>query len=165
MGVAMGLISSMLGLGGGLGLVMSGVIVDHGSWRLLFVVGAVIGLLGIVLVSRFIPSSPQRSAATLDIPGALLSVGPICILVGSPGAQLERDSGRFLGASPGWRSCSWRWVEAAPPAMVDMRMLARRRAVHQLAAVLRLHDVRDLHRPAALPRRCRAGCRPMSHRS
>ena len=46
MGVAMGLISSMLGVGGGIGLVMSGVIVDHGSWRLLFVVGAVVGLLG-----------------------------------------------------------------------------------------------------------------------
>ena len=40
MGVAMGLISSMLGVGGGLGLVMSGVIVDHGVVALLFVVGA-----------------------------------------------------------------------------------------------------------------------------
>lgn len=131
MGVAMGLISSMLGLGGGLGLVMSGVIVDHGSWRLLFVVGAVIGLLGIVLVSRFIPSSPQRSDATLDIPGALLlSAGLVCILVGlTEGRGWGWDSARFLGAIGGGLAilAIWGWVETRTrQPMVDMRMLARR---------------------------------------
>ena len=130
MGVAMGLISSMLGLGGGLGLVMSGVIVDHGSWRLLFVVGAVIGLLGIVLVARFVPSSPQRSAATLDIPGALLlSAGLICILVGAHrgprlglglGPVPRRDRRRPRDPAVGLGGESHRQP------MVDMRMLARR---------------------------------------
>ena len=132
MGVAMGLISSMLGLGGGLGLVMSGVIVDHGSWRLLFVVGAVIGLLGMVLVARFIPSSPQRSAATLDIPGALLLSARADLHPGRPhrGAQLGLGLGplRRRRSAPAWLILLvWGWVESrtAQP-MVDMRMLSRR---------------------------------------
>lgn len=131
MGVAMGLISAMLGVGGGLGLVMSGVIVDHASWRLLFVIGAVIGALGIALVSRYVPPSPHRARAVLDIPGAaLLSGGLILLLV----ALTE-------GHSWGWTSppslgmvaaglvalLVWGWVETriASP-MVDMRMLSRR---------------------------------------
>ncbi len=131
MGVAMGLISSMLGLGGGIGLVMSGVIVDHGSWRLLFVVGAVIGVLGLILVSRFIPSSPQRSAAKLDIPGALLlSAGLIFILVGlTEGRSWGWDSAKLIGTvSAGMLILViWGWVETRTrQPMVDMRMLARR---------------------------------------
>ena len=37
--VGIGLLSAVFGVGGGLGLVLSGVIVDHVSWRWLFVVG------------------------------------------------------------------------------------------------------------------------------
>jgi MFS family permease len=131
MGVAMGLISSMLGLGGGLGLVMSGVIVDHGSWRMLFVVGAVVGLLGMALVSRFVPPSPHRSPARVDVPGALLlSAGLIAILVAlTEGASWGWGSGRLVGmvAAGLVILVAWGWVESrtAEP-MVDMRMLSRR---------------------------------------
>ena len=130
-GVAMGLISAMLGLGGGIGLVLSGLIVDHASWRWLFVVGAAVGLLGMVLVRRVVPPSPTRAPAVLDIPGAvLLSGGLACILVALTESQ-----------SWGWGSPKllgliavglvvlvvWGFVElrTAQP-MVDMRMLARR---------------------------------------
>src|SRR6476660_9168338 len=37
---AVGIVSAVFGVGGGLGLVLSGVIVDQASWRWLFVVGA-----------------------------------------------------------------------------------------------------------------------------
>ena len=130
-GVAMGLISAMLGLGGGIGLVLSGLIVNHASWRWLFVVGAVVGLLGMVLVRRVVPPSPTRAPAVLDIPGAvLLSGGLACILVALTESQ-----------SWGWGSPKllgliavglvvlvvWGFVElrTAQP-MVNMRMLARR---------------------------------------
>src|SRR6266702_3019195 len=40
MGVAIGVVSSVFAVGGGFGLVLSGLIVDHLSWRWLFIVGA-----------------------------------------------------------------------------------------------------------------------------
>ena len=39
-GAAMGLVSAVLGVGGGVGIVASGLIVDNLSWRWLFVVAA-----------------------------------------------------------------------------------------------------------------------------
>lgn len=131
MGVAMGLISAMLGLGGGLGLVMSGVVVDHASWRLLFVIGAVVGVLGIVLVRAFVPPSPARARAVLDIPGAvLLSAGLVCVLVAlTEGRSWGWGSPQVLGllAAGLVVLLIWGVVEArtASP-MVDMHMLARR---------------------------------------
>src|SRR4029077_20663489 len=41
-GVAIGLVSAVFGIGGGFGIVLSGLIVDNLSWRWLFIVGAVI---------------------------------------------------------------------------------------------------------------------------
>src|SRR4051812_36591255 len=40
-GFAIGTVSSVFGIGGGLGLVLSGVIVEHLSWQWLFLVGAI----------------------------------------------------------------------------------------------------------------------------
>ena len=131
MGVAMGLISAMLGLGGGLGLVMSGVIVNHASWRLLFVIGAVIGVLGIALVARYVPPSPHRSPATLDIPGALLlSGGLILLLVAlTEGNDWGWSSAKLVGMVAAGVAVlvTWGVVEARTKSpMVDMRMLSRR---------------------------------------
>lgn len=131
MGVAMGLISAMLGAGGGLGLVMGGLIIDHASWRWLFVVGAAFGLLGIALVARVIPPSPHRAPASLDIPGAvMLSAGLVAILVAlTEGRAWGWTSSRFLGLLAAGLAVLvvWCWVETrtAQP-LVDMRMLARR---------------------------------------
>ena len=110
---------------------MSGLIVDHGSWRLLFVVGAVIGVLGIALVRRFVPPSPQRSPATLDIPGALLlSGGLILLLVAlTEGHGWGWDSAKLLGMVAAGLGVLVLWgvVEARTKSpMVDMRMLSRR---------------------------------------
>jgi MFS family permease len=130
-GVAMGLISAMLGVGGGLGLVISGLIVDHGSWRLLFIVGAVVGVVAMVLVRRFVPPSPTRVRATLDVPGAiLLSAGLICVLVAlTESRSWGWGSAQVLGLIGAGLAVLvvWGWVEArTTQPMVDMRMLARR---------------------------------------
>ena len=130
-GVAMGLISSMLGVGGGLGLVLSGPIVDHGSWRLLFVVGAVLGVVAIALVRRHVPPSPHRAPATLDLRGALLlSAGLVALLVAlTQGEAWGWGSGRVLGLGVAGVAALvvWGVVEARTPRpLVDMRMLARR---------------------------------------
>lgn len=130
-GVAMGLISSMLGVGGGIGLVMSGLIVDHGSWRLLFAVGLASGGLALALVALCVPRSPRHGATRLDIPGAaLLSAGLICLLVAlTEGQSWGWGSGRLIGLAIGGVALlvAWGVVEVrTPEPMVDMRMLARR---------------------------------------
>ena len=70
--VGIGLLSAVFGVGGGLGLVLSGVIVDNLSWRWIFVVGAAAVAVAVVLVRRFVPESPIRSPSRVDVPGAIL---------------------------------------------------------------------------------------------
>ncbi len=74
--VAMGTVSSVLGVGGALGIVGAGLIADNASWRWLFVLSAAIGIAALVLVGRFIPESDVRASSSIDVPGAaLLSLG------------------------------------------------------------------------------------------
>ena len=69
MKVGIGLLSAVFGIGGGLGFVLSGVIVDNTSWRWIFGVGAAAVAIAIVLVRRFVPESPVRSSARIDVRG------------------------------------------------------------------------------------------------
>lgn len=129
--VAMGLVSAMLGVGGGVGIVASGVIVDHLSWRWLFVVAALVVALAMALVWRFVPESRIRAPARLDLGGALtLSGGLVCLLVGlTEGRQLGWGSPAILGLFAGAAAFLAAWVAVelrVPDPMVDMRMMVRR---------------------------------------
>ena len=130
-GVAIGLISAVFGVGGGFGIVLSGVIVDHLSWRWLFVVGAVGIAAAVVLVWRFVPESPIKTPSRVDFVGAsLLSGGLIAMLVAlTEGESWGWGSSRTLGlgAAAAVLLVAWAFAElrVAEP-MVDMRMLARR---------------------------------------
>ena len=79
--VGMGLLSAVFGIGGGFGLVFSGLIIDHASWRWLFVCGAVPVGLATLLVHRYVPESPIRSPSSVDVPGALLLSGTLVALL------------------------------------------------------------------------------------
>ncbi len=75
--VAVGAVSAVFAVGGGLGLVLSGVIMDNLSWHWLFVVGAVAVGIAAVLVHLYVPESPIKSPSRVDFIGAtLLSVRP-----------------------------------------------------------------------------------------
>ncbi len=130
-GVAIGLVSAVFGIGGGFGIVLSGVIVDHTSWRWLFIVGAVGIGAALVLVHRFIPESPIKTPSRVDYFGAtLMSGGLIAMLVAlTEGENWGWASGRILGlalAAVGLLVV-WGVVELrVEEPMVDMRMLARR---------------------------------------
>jgi EmrB/QacA subfamily drug resistance transporter len=130
-GVAIGLTSAVFGIGGGFGIVLSGVIVDHVSWRWLFVVGAVGMAIAVVLVHKFVPESPIKTPSRVDFVGAtLLSLGLIAILIAlTEGESWGWSSGRILGLFGAGLVLlvAWGFAELrVDEPMVDMRMLARR---------------------------------------
>jgi EmrB/QacA subfamily drug resistance transporter len=130
-GSAVGLISAVFGVGGGLGLVLSGVLVDQLSWRWIFIVGAIGVGTAAVLVHIFVPESPVRTESRVDVPGAvLLSGGLVSLLLAlTEGDSWGWGSARTLGllALSAVLLLVWGFVElrVAEP-MVDMRMLANR---------------------------------------
>lgn len=129
--VAMGLVSAVLGVGGGVGIVASGLIVDNLSWRWLFVVSAAVVAVALVLVWRYVPESPVKSPSRVDVKGALtLSAALICMLVGlTEGEHLGWGSPTIVGLFSGAvvLFVLWGFVELhVEDPMVDMRMLARR---------------------------------------
>ena len=129
--VAIGVLSSVWGVGGGFGIVLSGVIVDNFSWRLLFLLGSIPVALSLVLIERYVPESPIRSPSKVDVPGALLLSGGLLSLMvaltegerwgwGSPPllAVVALAVASFL---------VWGIVESRTRSpMVDLRMLAHR---------------------------------------
>jgi EmrB/QacA subfamily drug resistance transporter len=130
-GVAIGLVSAVFGIGGGFGIVLSGVIVDHFSWRWLFIVGAVGIGAAVVLVHRFVPESPVKTPSRVDYVGAtLLSGGLVSMLIAlTEGEQWGWTSSRTLGLAVAAAVLLVAWGVAelhVDVPMVDMRMLARR---------------------------------------
>src|SRR3954451_14675914 len=69
-GVAIGLMSSVFGLGGGLGLVGSGFVLDELSWQWLFVLGGAPVLVAAALIWAFVPESPVRRGGRRGLVGA-----------------------------------------------------------------------------------------------
>jgi EmrB/QacA subfamily drug resistance transporter len=130
-GTAIGAVSAVFGVGGGLGLSLSGVLIDHLGWRWLFIVGATVVAAAVVLVHLFVPESPIKTPSRLDVPGALLlSVGLLALLVAlTEGEHWGWTSPPLLGlfAASFVALLAWGIVELrVPEPLVDMRMLANR---------------------------------------
>ena len=60
---SIGLMSAILGIGGGIGLVLGALIVEHLGWHWLFWIPLVVTLLAAFCTWRYIPESPVRSRA------------------------------------------------------------------------------------------------------
>jgi EmrB/QacA subfamily drug resistance transporter len=130
-GTAIGIVSSVFAVGGSVGLVLSGVIVDYASWRWLFIIGAIGVAAAIVLVHFFVPESPVKTPSRVDIPGAILLSGAlISLLVAlTEGESWGWTSAPTLGlfAAAAVLGAAWGLVELrVPEPMVDMRMLTHR---------------------------------------
>jgi EmrB/QacA subfamily drug resistance transporter len=133
-GVGIGLISAVFGVGGGFGIVFSGLIVDHLSWRWLFIFGAIPVAIAAVLVHRFVPESPITTPSRVDFLGAtLLSAGLVCLLLAltegeSWGWTSARVGGLFAGAAV--FLALWVVTELrVPEPMVDMRVFVQRQVL------------------------------------
>jgi EmrB/QacA subfamily drug resistance transporter len=79
---SIGLISSTVGIGGGVGLVVGGLLVDHASWHWIFWLGTAMAAIAAVSTQLFIPESPVRTPGRLDLRGAaVLAVGLVVPLI------------------------------------------------------------------------------------
>ncbi|MFP5379382.1 MAG: MFS transporter [Vicinamibacteria bacterium] len=128
-----GLISATFGIGGGAGLVLSGLIVDNLSYEWLFWFGLVVVVIAIIATHLFVPESPVKTPSRIDWGGAaLLSAGLIALLVAvSEGNSWGWDSVRVIGLFAAAAILLSIWVifetRVAQP-LVDMQMM-RGRAV------------------------------------
>lgn len=125
---AIGVVSSVLAAGGGLGMVLAGPINDAFGFRWLFWGTAILALTAVVLTHLFIPESPIRTRAKIDWLGAaLMSVGIGGLLVAvSQGSSWGWTSGTTVGL--GMASlvviCAWVVTELRiPEPLVDMAMM------------------------------------------
>ncbi|MFF9057993.1 MFS transporter [Streptomyces sp. NPDC014882] len=82
LGSAMALMSSSIGVGGGLALPAAALVAQHADWHVLFYGAAGLGVLAIVLTLLVVPESPARAEGSFDLPGALgLSAGLVLFLL------------------------------------------------------------------------------------
>jgi MFS family permease len=129
-GVAL-LSAFMLGLGTGFGPLLMGGILDAWGWHAVFWAATAMSVASLLLVLRFVPSSPIRAPAAFDIPGTIgLSVTLVLLLVAitrggewgwtSPTIVTLLAAALALGAA--W--VTWERRQAAP--LVDLAITLRR---------------------------------------
>lgn len=131
-GLGIGTVSSVFGAGGGIGLVMSGVILEHLAWQWLFLLGGIPVLGAAVLIARYVPESPVTTPSKPDYVGAAaLSLALAGLLLGiSQGNVWGWSSGGVLGllAAGAALLLAWTVIERrVREPMVDLAMLARPR--------------------------------------
>src|ERR1700683_1367925 len=79
---SIGLMSSILGVGGGAGLVVGALIVQHLGWHWLFWLPLAVTVLAAIATWRFIPESPVRSPGRVNwLAAALMSLGVCAVLI------------------------------------------------------------------------------------
>jgi EmrB/QacA subfamily drug resistance transporter len=80
---SIGLMSSILGVGGGVGLVLGALILQHLGWHWLFWIPLVVTLAAAWFTWRYIPESPVRSPGRVNwLAAALMSIGISGLLIG-----------------------------------------------------------------------------------
>jgi EmrB/QacA subfamily drug resistance transporter len=77
-----GMLSAILGIGGGLGIVLSGVIVEHLNYHWLFWIPLVAVVLAAVATWRFVPESPVRTPGKINwLAAGLMTIGLSAVLL------------------------------------------------------------------------------------
>lgn len=138
-GFGIGLMSSVFGVGGGVGLLLSGVVLETLPWQWLFIIGAMPVLAAAAAIHVVVPESRSTTPGRTDWAGALtLSLALVALLVGvSQGNQWGWGSAAVLGlfALAAVMFGVWGAVERrVSHPMVDMEMFARPRMAGTNAA-------------------------------
>ncbi len=79
---SIGLMSSILGVGGGVGIVAGALIVQDLNWHWLFWIPLIVSIAAALCTWRFIPESPVRTPGRVNwTAGILMSAGMCCVLI------------------------------------------------------------------------------------
>lgn len=117
---ALAVFGPVLGLGGVLGPVLGGALVDWDlfglGWRLVFLVNVPIGLTAFVLARRLVPHGGRTRGLRVDVAGAALVAGASALLV------LPLNEGQ----SSGWPLWTWLSLAAAALGYVAFALWQRR---------------------------------------
>ncbi|MGW2250593.1 MDR family MFS transporter [Kitasatospora sp. NPDC001660] len=134
-GRVMGALLLPISLAPVLGPVLGGVLLDHLSWRWMFLLNVPVGLLTVLLALRWLPSAggPEQAPLRLDIAGlALLSPGLTGLVyglsvIGDGGwaGPVAAGAGALLLLAYGWHALRPAPGEGRPP-LIDLRLFARR---------------------------------------
>uniref|UniRef100_UPI0006E404E4 MFS transporter n=1 Tax=Peterkaempfera griseoplana TaxID=66896 RepID=UPI0006E404E4 len=125
------LISASMGVGSGLGLVATGLLIEHWNYKSIFWMGLAFGLVALLLVALRIPTDPvvDRQGGA-DPLGAATLAGWLCALLVavSQGNTWGWTSGRTLGLLAAAAAIAAAWVAVelrVPHPLVDMSMMTR----------------------------------------
>jgi EmrB/QacA subfamily drug resistance transporter len=79
---SIGILSSILGIGGGVGIVLGGLIIEHLNYHWLYWIPLFVIVVSAVATWRFVPESPVRVPGKVNwLAAALMTVGFSCVLV------------------------------------------------------------------------------------
>lgn len=125
---AIGLMSALLGVGGGAGVVLAGPIAGHFSYHFLFWLPLVPIVLATVLTHLLVPESPIRVPGRVNwVGGALLASGLVAVLVAvSETSTWHWASARTIGCIAAGVVLLALWVRSESTSsepLVDMRMM------------------------------------------
>src|SRR4051812_24542140 len=126
-----GTISAMFGIGGGVGLVVAGLLVDGAGVEWIFWLSAAAAALASWATWKWVPESPVRVQARIDwLGGVLLSAALATLLLGvSEGNSWGWGSARVLGlfvASAVLIAVWMRWEWRVGDPLVDLHLMRRR---------------------------------------
>src|SRR3954451_5346915 len=123
-----GLMSALAGIGGGAGLILGGLLVDYASYHWIFWVGALMATVAAVATWLYVPESPVRTPARVDLRGAaVLAVGLTLPLLA------VSDAG-----SAGWGSVRTIGLIAAGVVVLSLWVVLQRRTPEPLADITAL---------------------------
>ncbi len=129
--VGLGVIGAAFGIGGGVGLVLSGLIVDALGLEWIFWFALIAAAAGAGFTQLFVPASPEKHPSRIDWAGAgLLAVGLTALLLAlGQAASWGWGSARIVGLLCAAAAVLVVWVvyeHRGPEPLVDMRMLRER---------------------------------------
>jgi EmrB/QacA subfamily drug resistance transporter len=128
---AIGLLSAILGIGAGAGIVLGGLIVEHLSWHWLFWLPLIALVGAVVLTALYVPESPVRVPGRINwLSGLLMGLGLSAVLLAISEATVWGwGSAKTVGLLLGGLAVCVAWVLAelrsAEP-LVDMGMMRLR---------------------------------------
>ena len=116
---------------------LGGLIVEHTSWRWIFLINVPVGLLGAALVPRLLPQVRPRDPGPIDRRGMLLWAGSIALIVIAVDALARLGTAvtaALLAAAVLLGVAAWRHLRATPHPLLDLTVLRSASFAHAAIA-------------------------------